>query len=72
MIDPVQARHAHHEREEFYRAVLALRRAGFRIYRAGRDDSVINGRRTPNALVIKEAEAVGPGNFHFVRQKSSL
>jgi hypothetical protein len=46
------------EDERVYRAVLALRAAGWRVYRAGRRDSFVNGRRLPNTALPKLAAVV--------------
>lgn len=56
--DPPQPRCRCPEREEVYLAVLALRRAGHRVYRAGRGVHLVDGRRIGKGKMLKRmAEA---------------
>lgn len=52
---PPQPRRARRERRELYEAVVHLRRRGNRIHRAGREHSLVNGRRVPNAEIERLA-----------------
>jgi hypothetical protein len=53
-LEPTQPRRKMPESLRFWRAVRALRRQGHRVYRAGRDDSLVDGRRTPNRLIEEQ------------------
>lgn len=57
-IDPPQSRRVRSEDDRFFRAVIALRKTGRHVYRAGRDASTINGVRVPNAAVIQAYSAL--------------
>jgi hypothetical protein len=50
-IAPSQPRRRRPEPRALYEAILRLRRAGNRVYRAGRDTSLVNGRRVANAAI---------------------
>lgn len=52
---PVQPRNRTPEGHRFYRAVLELRRRGRRVYRGGRRETIVDGRRMTNSLLIKVA-----------------
>jgi hypothetical protein len=50
-MEPPQPRRKMPESLRFWRTVRALRRQGHRVYRAGRDVSLVDGKRTPNKLL---------------------
>ena len=56
---PAQPRAKATESDEIYEAVMRLRRAGARVFRAGRDYHLVNGQMVPNAKLLAEAAALG-------------
>lgn len=48
---PRQSRNKMREPRDFHEAVLATRKAGNRVYRAGRNTALVNGRRMPRGAI---------------------
>jgi hypothetical protein len=49
---PSCARRLRKEQDDLYDAVLKLRRQGYRVYRAGRDTHLLNGRRVSSLYIL--------------------
>jgi hypothetical protein len=63
LFDPIaQSRAVRPEDRTIYCAVLALRAAGFRVYRAGRGASLVNGRRVPNVALLTVVGGLAAGS----------
>lgn len=60
---PPQPRRSRAESRQFHRAVMALRRGGFRVYRAGPGMAVINGVRMPDTVIERYARKPGRGRL---------
>lgn len=56
---PVQPRNRTPEGYRFYRAVLELRRRGRRVYRGGRREAIVDGRRMTHKLLIRVVAELG-------------
>ena len=56
-VTTLQRRRRRPESEQFHAAVRMLRRTGNRVYRAGRDASLVNGVRIVNAAIEQFAQA---------------
>ena len=55
-VAPAQSRLRGRESGELHAAVVALRRNGNRVYRAGRGTSLVNGVRVPDAAIARIGE----------------
>jgi hypothetical protein len=53
LIAPAQLRRSRREDPQLHRAIIAARQAGHRIYRAGLDHTLIDGRRIPDSELPK-------------------
>ena len=62
---PAQPRRRAKESRQFHHAVTALRREGFRVYRAGPGMVVINGVRMPDAVIERYARKPGRGRLSW-------
>ena len=56
-VTALQRRRRRSESEQFHAAIRKLRRTGNRVYRAGRDASLVNGVRIVNTAIEQFAQA---------------